>query len=377
MLLPEKSFAELHERASRYLAANTKLIGLVNGGIATTVVDSVLIEIAKLYNSVNAMTKQAFLSTAEGYYLDLLGRGLFGISRTPNLPGIVDKEDRILKFYVNSSTLKPYLPGGIVPEGVIIRNADSTIRYLTTENIPVLDTDTEVYVSAVSIGSGTSVNAKKNTLTAHNLDSNILCTNVEDIITAKNVESDKEYRARLIEWSVSARSGNIISLRAALLTITGISDAIFVSNTFGPGTYSVTLIPTSNRLTGIAKAEAIAVLKDATSFGTSFVIYEPNYIPIKIAIKLTFKPSVNNITITNIKSAIQSQIRNLIANVPLGGKLSMMEIKRILFDYDEIKDFDIFCLKINHQLYRVADYTLGNNELFVLDDTEKIPVEII
>lgn len=373
-----KSYIEMRDDIVDNITGNTEMRLLIPNSPSMAYVDAILTAIAKYNASVEAFAELTDVTTATGAYLDLIAGNIYGLSRKKDYSAVVYNTDKNIKFYVTTGTLRSVLGSTKIPKGTKIRSADNTVLYSISDDVPIGVSDTHVFASANAINIGSSGNCSPNTLTVHDLNnSSVYVTNMLEITSGTSTESDDMFRSRILTWAIASRSCNMSSLKLELMRIPGISDVKIDSASHGAGTFRVTLIPSSSTVSVFARAQAAAVMEMYAACGIIGFLYEPDYVPIKIAIRLNFNESLSALNKNSIRSEIQSEIRSYLETIPIGGTLVINQIRGIVMSKTEIRDMDFWCLKVNGELLRRINYTLSGNQMFVLDTDEQIPIEVL
>lgn len=372
------TFNELRRSVVAALAQDTSLKMMPPGSPMLAFVDAILQVIATNNRDVDTFLRLTQLSNARGAYLDIIGSNIFGLNRTVAVPAAIMSTDKNLKFYVNSGTLRSVLGTTKIASGTTVRTEDASVVYMVDYDIPLGVSDTYVYASAAAINSGSDGNCAANTLTVHNLgNSSVYVTNLYPVESGSDVESDDMFRARIQAWAMSARSSNVFSIRAELMKLPDVADVQIVPASDGAGTFKVVLIPTTSTISALTKMRARAALETTTACGVIGYLYEPDYVPIKIALRLTFAEGLSADAKNAIRDQISSEIKAYLESIPVGGILVTNRITAIAMANAEVKDSDFWCLKVKGQLMRRVNYVLSTNEMFVLDSDEQIPIEVI
>ncbi|RMH13284.1 MAG: hypothetical protein D6698_14200 [Gammaproteobacteria bacterium] len=383
MAIRSRTFDEMVRDGLEYLSNNTNITFLEQGSIARALVDASMLEINRLQDFVVTNYDNSFLSSAAGPFLDLFGQG-FGLPRKGDARARVFKEDRNIRFYVRSGTLGQRLPDpsdptkGRIPKGTTISTTDGTIVYQTTEDTTFPQNRRSVYVSAEALLKGSSSNVGANQLVTHSLgDSTILVTNDLAITTGRDLESDDEYRFRLVNAFSTRFSSNETAIRVAAASVPGVSRVRLIPFARGAGTFDVLLIPQGNKLPRSTKEHAERVISTVAAYGISSEVVEPTYVPISVSVRLRFAVEATEGEREAVKDRVQSAILRYIASVPAGGELVISQmISEILSVSRLIVDATIVDLVVDNDPRVVSNIRLEPDEILTPSEDEEAVVVI-
>jgi len=319
-----------------------------------------------------------YVTSATGYFLDLIGR-LVGVDRLDATAASTAKEDRNIKFYVNTSTLKARLPAGLIPSGTVIQSSDGNIQYTVVEDTPFPDDATEVYVGAVAVGTGKQYRVGRGILTVHNLgDSNIFVTNELPISTGTDLESDDNYRYRILNHSLSRATANRVAVRLAALSAPGVADVVFMDNFRGPGTCDVMLTPVGNMVTESMIVGAQARIDNVKAEGVDILVRGPRYVNIQIETTISFTKDTPDDQKAAVRNLVRDNQIDYLAEIPRGGELIIQELRaRTQESSAYILDHQINCLVIDSQPQILRNWKLYDDELFLPDPTVDQPIKVL
>lgn len=375
MVVRPKDFNSMVSDALEYLSTNTQITYLAQGSVARSMIDAPLLEISRLQDFVVTNYDNSFLSSASGPFLDLIGEGL-GTTRNRDLKANVFKEDGIIRFYVKSGTLGQRLPDpldstkGLIPKSTIVSNANGNIQYSVREDTQFPLNARSVFVGAVSISVGSGANIGPNQLTSHSLNkSDVFVTNDLAINTGQDTENDEDYRFRLSRAFSTRFSNNGSAVQVAALSIAGIVKADLLPFARGAGTFDVLLIPRGNKLPRSVKNEVIRSINKVTAYGISPQVREPDYIPIKVTVRLRYAKGTAPGVRDALRDGVQSAILNYIGNIPLGGELIINQLRStVLGASSEIIDMTLLELCIDGRPSAIRNFKLQPDELFIPDE---------
>lgn len=149
----------------------------------------------------NSLLRQAFLTTATGYYLDLFGEE-YGIKRNTAL-----QAQGVVTFSISSPVNYPIN----IPANTRITNTETGLFYDTyiSVEIPVGTTSITCPVRSMITGSKTNIPANSEFVFYNeNLLNEVSISNSEDFTDGRDAESDEDYRERLLEAKTSDGFGS-------------------------------------------------------------------------------------------------------------------------------------------------------------------------
>lgn len=385
MTIERKPLFRMNQDAINYLAQNTNITFLNDGGIATSLVKAPIKEIATLQDYATTSFRNTRLSTASGIFLDMIGE-LLNVVRLPALPGRVDKADGVIRFYVNSGSLGAYLPHptdrlkGRIPINTRITDISGSIVYAVTEDIIFPRGSKSVFVSAESQQRGSNQAVGINKLVSHNLGvSQVFVTNDFVIGNARDSEDDDTYRFRISNAVLTLAGGNRTAMENATLSFPGVQSVQIREFVRGTGSFDVFIVPVSQRLSETTKEQILATLKRSKALGVDVRIREPKYIPIFIAIQMSFYSTVDEGRREAIRLAVKQNIKTYFESISLGGEVIINQLRSVVMSVSpsEIRDMRILELCFKGQPQIIRNIQLSAEELLILDETRNTPIEVI
>lgn len=225
-MLFKKGYGELVHTALSYLETNTDITNTNIGGITRSLIEVINRNVADYYDVLDINMAMSFLSTAEGYFLDMFGE-MFNMPRTRSAKATASSVDNVQRFYVTSGTLGDKIPGLQITAGTAVMTSDRSILFRTTSTVSFAGSATQVYVSIESDDTGSKYNVGKNSLTVTDLGiDGVFTVNDVPIISGTDTESDANYRYRLSNATLASEKANEIAIRLAALSVDGVADVI-------------------------------------------------------------------------------------------------------------------------------------------------------
>jgi uncharacterized phage protein gp47/JayE len=267
---------------------------------------------------------------------------------------------------------------GLIPRGTIVSNAAGDVRYSVREDTTFPLNVKSVHVGATSLSTGSAGNIGPNLLTSHTLsNSDVLVTNDIAISTGADDENDDDYRFRLSRAFSTRFSNNSAAIQVAATSIDGVSRAEIVPFSRGAGTFDILLIPRGNKLPRSVADEAARAIDRVTAYGISARVKEPEYVAVKLTIRLRYAKETEEGLKDAIRDQVQSSVLSYLGNIPLNGELVINQIRATVLGVSpNIIDLSILELCVDGRPQAIRNQKLAPDELFV-PDTDREAVIII
>lgn len=331
-------------------------------------------ELSSMWDTMNTVLRQGFLTTANGQFLDefgyLLQEPRSGSKRamdlgTNNVKFYIDTSfaenitDLINRYFTNIDRQNLFNDGIIddpsnptsitLPENLIVSSESGGILYTCSNPITLTNTQLFDYTPVIANGVGESYNVAVGALTSHNIAAAspimgkiinaIKVKNLFGIRNGADIETDDNYRFRLSNKVVAAVSSNETAIMKAVLSVPGVSDASLVPRTHGNGTF--TIFPRSIEpiiSDGLLNA-CIAAVQSTIAVGSVAYVEAPEYLALSMKIELRFAAGAD---IDAIYSNARLVVMSYINNIELGGEVIINEmVQRIMSIDDKIMDMNI------------------------------------
>lgn len=364
-MLFKKSFSELVSESLKDLQENTDITNISVGGITRSLIEVINHKLAEYYDVLEINQDMCFLSTAEGYFLDLIG-DLFNMSRLVANTATQTSVDEVQRFYVTSGTLTALIPGGQIVSGTTVSTSDGNITFTVSTTTSFSAGATEVFVPITASIEGTSQNVGKNALIVSSLDvANVYTVNNKPIISGSDTESDDNYRYRLANATLSAEKANKIAIRLAALGVDGVADVVMHPFSRGIGTYDVMVIP----IEGLANDSLIASVQEAIdevqAFGIKGTAVSPTVVPVDIEVRLVFVPDTTDANKGDIRALVETSIEQYIVNIIIGGTFVYNELVQQVMDVSPlIKDMRVHCYYFREKPHMLDNVEIYHDEIF-------------
>lgn len=361
----KKEYGDLINQSIERLLKRTDITNTTVGGITRSILEVMNLNVSEYYNILDLNTAMAFVSTAEGYFLDLIA-DLFGMTRMGATSSSASAEDMAQKFYVTTGTLTDRIPSNIIPQGTEVSTTDGNIKFTVSSSTSFSPGATEVYAPITSNDIGSEYNVGVNALIVHNLGiSDVYTTNEKIISGARDVETDENFRFRIVNATLTAERANETSVRLAALSTAGVGDIIIRPYARGIGTFEVIVIPAEGIATDGLVAAVQANIDEVKACGTAGYSRKPLIVPVDLEVRLVFQPYTNATEQASIRQSVRSAISQYIVNIPIGGEFILNELRQRIMDVsDSIKDHIINCYYFREQPTFLGNVSIYWDEMF-------------
>ncbi len=373
-MIRTKSIDQIVERAIGYLEQNTDVTLLTPGSTARALIDALSSEVAGLYTILDRAMMQAFVSSASGVFLDLLGE-MVGVQRRSETAAFTAETDQNIRFYVTTGVLRDYLSS--IPTGTVVTSIDRTIVFVVDGDTTIPTNATEIFVTARAQTVGADSAVGPGILVSHGLSQpNVFVTNTDAITTSSGVEDDASMRYRIRYAVRTAEGSNQLAVRMAALGVPGVSDIIVNPFSMGSGSFEIIILPQGNRVPLSTISGVRTSVAQAVSFGINFQIREPRYVPISVVAEV-LSPSVPNYLQEQIRSSAAQSIRRYVGQLRPGDTMVINRIREAVLATDtRITDVTLREVRVNRRPILLSNYLLKPDELFIPDPEEAEPFAV-
>ena len=377
MFIEPESSQIVSERIRSKLEA-AGLFANATGSKVRTISDVFLSERVDILRDIRFIASNAFLTTATGGYLDLIGRDLFGLSRLGDTQASATEADGNILLYVNSGVLADFLPSDIggpyVPTGLELTDNTNSVRFTTNKKLYIENATTQVFISAIAVESGVIANIPAGALININVDG-LNVRNLSAITNGSNEESDDNYRFRISLGYVSAERNNSTAVRLAALSVPGVSNVIIRNAIYGPGTIQVLVIPAGNSVSQSVLNLVQENINAIKPLETAVFVDAPDYISVAVAYSFfgrVITAEERNLLLRNAKSSVSNLLANTTSNSIFDPSTVILQILNGLPGL--VGRVEKLC--INGIPQNTKRYTLQADEILILDITEQEPIRV-
>lgn len=380
MTAPRKSYDQLRSEARRALETGGVITNLNDGGVARQILDIGALQIADLYDAQSFQALQGRLSTASGVYLDLIGQSR-GLTRGSETVAIVSQEDEIIQFFSidGKAPIRNLLPGAKVASGTLVTSLTGDIEYEVSADVYPDDVQTEIFVPAVSLETGTAQNIGKGVLVSHNLGvTEVGVVNVEAIATGQDTESDSNYRFRISRALSQAAGATEDAIRIAAFSFPGVSSVTIRPFSDGVGTLEVLIVPVGNRISPEVLRAIEARVRRSVAAGTRLRVATPATLPVRLTIELSFRSEVSSVQRARSRDLARQAILAYLAELPIGGVFVVNElIQRVMGSSDNILDMRVLLYNFRHENQALRNVRAEADELFAPDPEAQNAIRVL
>jgi uncharacterized phage protein gp47/JayE len=380
-----KNLSEMTQRSFDFLLRNTegRVSLLAPGSTARALVETNNQHIDEYNQLLTLYQAMAYVTTATGVYLDLIGE-LMGVTRRQARAALVAAEDRAVRFYVPTGTLRDHLPHpddltlGLIPEGTTVTNSDASVIYTVERDVTFPRTATEVFAPARSSVVGTAVNVGAFALRSHSLGiAAVLVTNPVSITTGRDIENDEELRSRIKARVREGEGANEVAVRLAILSAPGVADVKIVPYKRGAGSFDALIVPVGNRVTNEALSIASQNLAQVVAFGMHWRLREPKYVRVSMVVSLSYKGVLKSEEVA-VRRNVERIILRHLGEIPIGGELVVNQLGSDILSLEpRVKDYSVDSLCINGRPQLLHNYQLQSDELFLPDEGLTDPIRVV
>lgn len=363
----KKNKTEILREALNKLRNQTSITATGAGSVARALTEVVTSELGDMYDILDFNIGQTLVTTATGSALDSLG-DLYGLRRnTVNELAIIDKALGSFQFYLSTSIGTDFT----IPRGTNIYTSVNsfigrTFNYSTTDDVVIPAGRVRAYASIKPNFIDSVYTAGVNTLTVHDMTSPIgatlFCTNPKSIAPQPGLETDENYRLRIIKAIRVASSGTIEAVRFAGLAVQGVRDIKIRQAPYGMGSFEAIIVPeVSNTSTNTILNNAQSAMDAVRPVGVRMYIKSPVRIPVSIEVQLV-APAAN---ISSVQSSVPNRanvgIRRYISSLLPGDTLVYNRLIQIILDSSElvrdvvVKSFQVGGTEVLRRNYQPAD----------------------
>lgn len=381
------------------LAQSTRITRLSPGSKARAILEAVNKRLEEAYDIFDLNIARAFVSSAPGQFLDLIGE-LLGVTREASIAASVDSTLEVIKVFVESGTF-----GSIngnrditLPINTLISSKPGStgIIYRTTQDTVLPAGSSSVFISAEANAPGSEFNIGSHTLTFHDftgysdyLNETLKVTNLHPISSGENIESDANYRFRIVNRVLEAEAANETAVRLAVLSTPGVADALIIPRYRGIGTFGIILQSVTPTVSDALVDNVTANVLKTQAHGSLAFIKKPKETGITLRMTVQYLRRIDADLLTAIEQDLTDSIRNIVNNLGLGDPLLINRLVAELFDVSqEIANFGQPGVPIDelyiHQETRLrdgkkrtrllGDYTPAQDERVIIEPSVAIPI---
>jgi len=301
------------------------------------------------YAKFDAGFVQAFVSSAQGDYLDFIG----DVLNTPRLGterATISDTDTNLRFYVEVGTFGSINGASsiTVPSGTIVSSEEggNGVIYRTTVQAILAPGSSSAYVSAEANSQGPEGNVGTSVLRFHGFtdyvdsaENSLKVINDRDIVSGKGSESDTNYRFRIVNKVTTAEAANATALRLAVLSVAGVSNVELLRYARGIGTFDVLIESISPSVSAALIESVKQAVQKVTAHGEVPKVKAPKEVGLSLVATLTLKNSLSTEAQTQLINRVTTNVRTYIDTLGLAQGFIVNEVvERIMSTSTIIKN---------------------------------------
>jgi uncharacterized phage protein gp47/JayE len=311
---------------------NTSILNRTSpGSKLRTLLAIIATELERTQEVAQANALLSMLGGASGPFLDFMGE-LLGVSRgaydtasvNPNEKAIIIRPPSGVATFGELNNNLDIL----IPAGTTIGSENQAVTYRITSALRLKAAGTVAYTGAIATSPGTNGNVIGGVLNSLNFSgyssypgNKLVVTNVSAIQSGTNREADTLYRFRIQQSAIANRGCNFTSLRMAMLALPGVDDIRIIDLARGVGTADVILETSSMEISPRLQAQAEAQVQRIKAVGMDIAIQLPVFVGIKL--ECSVGGGQSSFRKREIRQAIQSQLRTMVASLDIGEGLSL------------------------------------------------------
>lgn len=399
MPLYGKNIQEIVSQSLEDISQNTVISRLGIGGKTRALLDSVGKRLEEAYDIFDINLARAFVSTAPGQYLDLIG-DLLACPRLPSVSASVSAEIQCIKFYVSSGNFGSINGGSdiIIPRGTIISSETDNggTTYRITSEVTCSSTTSSVWADAEATVPGEISNIGTGSLKYHSftgytnyLNGTLLVTNIYPIGNGKSFEGDANYRYRISQRVLEAEAANETAIRLAALSAPGVADVVMVKYYRGIGSGAVIIKSITPTVSQALIDDVTARVEKVQGFGSLIYTIGPKETGLSFKLNIYYDQQLTEEEVSSIEIAMEDTITTSVNNLDIGETFYSNKLIASLFSAsthivaigETGKTFDECYLykttrlgdnKIRQRL--LGDYTPSSDERIIIEPSVSTPI---
>jgi uncharacterized phage protein gp47/JayE len=353
------------------LQKNAGISSVSPGSIARAFAEAITSEIGDLYSSFKLSVEQSTLSMASGRNLDAIGE-LYGVNRrTVSDEVVIDRVTSNIEFFLN----KPYSSDILIPKGTLVFNSvddfsDIQYAYELNEDIRIMAGLTRQYGSVKAKFSTNNITAARNTLVKHNYISPpgvvVYCSNPKEVYASINVESDDNYRKRIISAVRSSGTGTAESIRFAALSVKGVKDAKVREGSFGVGSCDLIIVPESLGALGSLPEIISSAVSGVKPMGIRLNVRVATKKNVDVTATVTLREGTSGEMARSIEAQARIFLSRYLNSLTIGSSISIQEMEsQMKFASDIIVGVAINNLSVDKKNIPNMDYRLSDDRSYM------------
>ena len=330
------------------LSSSANINNFSPGSMTRAILTTINRQTERMYTTFDINFARAFLSGARGKYLDYLG-DMVGVQRLGSQTTSVAASNKNFRFFVDTGTfgdINNSQPISIPPNTQIKTHATATTSYITTSSNILPVNASEAFISVISTSAGSRGHINKGIMKYHDFrgyadatNNTLKVINNEGALTARDLESDINYKFRIANALLSAEKANSTALRLTALSVPGVANVIVTPRMFGIGTTDIIIqavLPTvSTELVNTVKS----AISDVEAYGTLVNVRGPKEYGIGLTMELTTRTKLDSNEQDQLSRTVDQAVLNYINRLNIAEPFQRNTvIQTVLTVSDKIKN---------------------------------------
>lgn len=183
----------------------------------------------------------------------------------------------------------------------------------------------------------------------------------------QNLESDDDYRARIINQVSVLQSANLIALRLKTLQIEGVADVQFKRYTHGTGSFTCYVIPQEYPITNDLLIRVEDVVNEVAGYGMGIEVKVSDHSPVDIDLRLIFRSNSTSLERQHIRNKVINNVTSYMKELNTGSPIIINEIiQRVMETSEQILDMEIKRIVVNEKEYFIKNIEPSIEEQYFL-----------
>jgi len=337
-----RSYSEIVTDTLSDLANNTNITRISPGAKARSILDAVSKRIEEQYDIFDLNLARAFVSSAKGEYLNLIG-ALVGASRLPSEAANVDSDLQAIKFYVDTGTFGDINGGNpfLIEAGTAISTKANNNGIIYRVSVPATAQAgaSQVWVSVEANAPGEESNLATGSLAYHSftgytdyLNESLKVTNIHPIRNGKNFESDTNFRYRIVNAFLEGEAANETAIRLASLSAAGVADVLTIRHYRGIGTFGVIVRAVTPTVSQSLLDEVEIRVREVQGLGSKGYVRSVNETGVSITTQVVYRKTLTTDEYTLIEQGLEDTISEHIHGLDWNESFSINQLVSRMFD---------------------------------------------
>lgn len=170
------------------------------------------------------------------------------------------------------------------------------------------------------------------------------------------MESDEDYRARIVNQVTVVQSANLTSIRIKALQVEGVADVYFKNHSKGAGSFSCYIVPQVFPVEDDLLLRVREELEEVIGYGISMEVQLSEYIPVDLDLSVIFNSQSLEVERDHIRHSIEASIGEYFESLGFGSPIIINEIiERSMSASEKIIDVEIKSLRVNSKEYFIKN----------------------